>query len=189
MDQPVCCSIQRLAARAAKGEGAQTFLAAWRALQGAGLGVHLGRDLRFTLTVKAEADRLPSAARRLLDPAAFATCCASFLDGLGQDGTGVVAIDGKTMRRSFDRAAGKSALHVVTAFAVEHGAAGTAAALFTVSSCASLLAGWLYGLRQWRTAARVQLAMAAAGLAIGCLPVLVAGSPLELVGSRSVPSS
>ena len=30
----------------------------------------------------------------------------------------------------------------VTAFALEHGAAGIAAALFTVSSCASLLAGW-----------------------------------------------
>jgi predicted transposase YbfD/YdcC len=50
---------------------------------------------------------------------AFATCFASFLEGLGQDGTGIVAIDGKTMRRSFDRAAGKSALHVVTAFAAD----------------------------------------------------------------------
>jgi hypothetical protein len=69
----------------------------------------------------------------------------------------------------------------VTAFAVEHDAAGMAAALFTVTSCASLLAGWLYGLRPWRTAARVQLAVAAAGLAIGCLPLLVARSPLELV--------
>ncbi|MGB6575338.1 MAG: MFS transporter, partial [Trebonia sp.] len=39
----------------------------------------------------------------------------------------------------------------VTAFALEHGSAGIAAVLFTVSSCASLLAGWLYGLRQWRT--------------------------------------
>jgi hypothetical protein len=68
----------------------------------------------------------------------------------------------------------------VTAFAVKHGAAGTAAALFTVSGCASLLAGWVYGLRQWRTAPRVQLAVTAAGLAIGCLPLLVAGSPLEL---------
>jgi hypothetical protein len=68
----------------------------------------------------------------------------------------------------------------VTAFAVEHGAASTAAALFTVSSCASLLAGWLYGLHRWRTAPRVQLAVAAAGLAIGCLPLLVAGSPSEL---------
>jgi hypothetical protein len=68
----------------------------------------------------------------------------------------------------------------VTAFAVEHGAAGAAAALFTVSSCASLLAGWLYGLRQWRTTARAHLAVAAAGLAIGCLPLLVAGSPVDL---------
>ncbi|MCU1687407.1 MAG: transporter [Amycolatopsis sp.] len=68
----------------------------------------------------------------------------------------------------------------VTAFGVEHGAAGTAAALFTVSSCASLLAGWIYGHRQWRTAPRVQLAVAATGLAIGCLPFLVAGSPVEL---------
>jgi MFS transporter len=68
----------------------------------------------------------------------------------------------------------------VTAFAVEHDAAGTAAALFTVSSGASLLAGWLYGLRPWQAAPRVQLAAAAAGLAAGCLPLLVAGSPLEL---------
>lgn len=56
---------------------------------------------------------------RLLDPAAFGACFGRFLDGLGQDGQGVVAIDGKTLRRSFDRAAGTSALHVVTAFACE----------------------------------------------------------------------
>jgi hypothetical protein len=68
----------------------------------------------------------------------------------------------------------------VTAFANEHGAAGTAAALFTVLSCASLLAGWLYGLRQRRTAPQVQLAVAAAGLAICCLPLLLAGTPVEL---------
>jgi hypothetical protein len=68
----------------------------------------------------------------------------------------------------------------VTAFAVEHGAAGTAAALLMVSSCASLLAGWLYGLRRWGTAPRVQLTVVAAWLAAGCLPLLVARSPLEL---------
>ena len=51
----------------------------------------------------------------------------------------------------------------VTAFALEHGAASEAAALFTVSSCASLLAGWLYGLRHWRTPARIQLAMVGGG--------------------------
>lgn len=56
---------------------------------------------------------------RLLDPVAFGACFGRFLEGLGQDGQGVVAIDGKTLRRSFDRAAGTSALHVVTAFACE----------------------------------------------------------------------
>ena len=39
---------------------------------------------------------------QLLDPSAFATCFASFLDELGRDGASVIAIDGKTMRRSFD---------------------------------------------------------------------------------------
>ncbi len=68
----------------------------------------------------------------------------------------------------------------VTAFAVEHGAAGTAAVLFLVSSSASLLAGVLYGQRRWRTPARVQLAVATTGLAVGCLPLLVAGSSFEL---------
>ncbi|HEY8142347.1 MAG TPA: ISAs1 family transposase, partial [Kofleriaceae bacterium] len=53
---------------------------------------------------------------RLLDPAAFARAFDAFLDDLGAAGDGVLAIDGKTLRRSFDRAAGRSALHVVTAF-------------------------------------------------------------------------
>lgn len=54
---------------------------------------------------------------RLLDPGAFATCFGRFVDDLGAAGTGVVAIDGKTLRRSFDAAAGRSPLAVVTAFA------------------------------------------------------------------------
>jgi predicted transposase YbfD/YdcC len=53
---------------------------------------------------------------RLLDPEAFGRAFEAFLDDLGADGAGVLAIDGKTLRRSFDRAAGRSALHVVTAF-------------------------------------------------------------------------
>ena len=56
---------------------------------------------------------------RLLDPTAFARCFAQFLDALGGVGSGVIAIDGKTMRRSFDRAARQSPLHGVTAFATE----------------------------------------------------------------------
>src|SRR5580698_1826379 len=48
----------------------------------------------------------------------------------------------------------------VTAFALEPGAPGAAAALLTVSSCASLLAGLLYGLRPSRAAPQVRLAVA-----------------------------
>lgn len=53
---------------------------------------------------------------RLLDPQAFGRAFEAFLDDLGAEGAGVLAIDGKTLRRSFDRAAGRSPLHVVTAF-------------------------------------------------------------------------
>ncbi|MEU7895893.1 MFS transporter [Nonomuraea sp. NPDC049152] len=64
----------------------------------------------------------------------------------------------------------------VAAFAVLHGAAGAAAPIYAVSSCSGLLAGWLYGLRRWRVAPRVQLALVAAGAALGCLPLLAADS-------------
>jgi hypothetical protein len=53
---------------------------------------------------------------RLIDPAALARCFGGFLHALGSAGEGVVAIDGKTLRRSFDRAAQGNPLHVVTAF-------------------------------------------------------------------------
>lgn len=56
---------------------------------------------------------------RLLDPQAFGRAFGAFLDDLGAGGAGVLAIDGKTLRRSFDRAAGRSPLHVVTAFGAE----------------------------------------------------------------------
>lgn len=56
---------------------------------------------------------------RLLDPTTFSACFARFLEHLGEIGPGVIAIDGKTLRRSFDAASGRSALHVVTAFATE----------------------------------------------------------------------
>lgn len=56
---------------------------------------------------------------RLIDPASFSTCFGRFLEALGERGEGVLAIDGKTLRRSFDRAAGGSPLHVVSAFACE----------------------------------------------------------------------
>lgn len=58
---------------------------------------------------------------RLMDPAALSESFARLLDDLKADGPGMIAIDGKTLRRSFDRATGKSALHVVSAFAGEAG--------------------------------------------------------------------
>lgn len=54
---------------------------------------------------------------RLLDPSAFGRCFGRFVSDLGEAGAGVVAIDGKTLRRSFDTAAGRSPLAVVSAFA------------------------------------------------------------------------
>ncbi|BAI76878.1 transposase (plasmid) [Azospirillum sp. B510] len=50
-------------------------------------------------------------------PVAFAACFGRFLEGLGTAGAGVIAIDGKTLRRSFDDAARSNPLAVVTAFA------------------------------------------------------------------------
>lgn len=52
----------------------------------------------------------------MLDPDAFASF-GRFVEALGEAGEGVVAIDGKTLRRSFDSAAKRSPLAVVTAFA------------------------------------------------------------------------
>lgn len=58
-----------------------------------------------------------------LDPQALSRCFASWVAELakrlgGVAGT-VIAIDGKTLRRSFDKAASKAAIHLVSAFATE----------------------------------------------------------------------
>ncbi len=56
---------------------------------------------------------------RLLDPAPFRRCFLAFMRRFAKTGRGVVALDGKTLRRSFDRAAAASPLHLVSAWAVE----------------------------------------------------------------------
>ncbi len=54
----------------------------------------------------------------LLDPAALLACLQAWLEALCTTVAGeVVAIDGKTLRGSFDTAAGKSPLHLVSAWA------------------------------------------------------------------------
>lgn len=58
-----------------------------------------------------------------LDPEALSRCFVSWMAALARSLGGVVgkviAIDGKTLRRSFDKAASRSAIHLVSAFAAE----------------------------------------------------------------------
>ena len=53
---------------------------------------------------------------RLLDAEQFGACFQRFMAGFAERCQGVVAIDGKVVRRSFDKAGGKSALHMVSAW-------------------------------------------------------------------------
>ncbi len=55
---------------------------------------------------------------RLLDPAQFHACFLRFMEDFATAARGVIAIDGKALRRSFDRAAQKSPLHLVSAWSV-----------------------------------------------------------------------
>ena len=54
---------------------------------------------------------------RLLDPVKFHACFLVFMQKFSETIQGVIAVDGKTLRRSFDRASKKSALHLVSAWA------------------------------------------------------------------------
>jgi predicted transposase YbfD/YdcC len=57
----------------------------------------------------------------LLDPAAFQRCFHNWMQTLVEASAGrLVAIDGKTLCHSFDTAAGKGALHLVSAWATEN---------------------------------------------------------------------
>jgi len=56
---------------------------------------------------------------RLIDPVKFHACFLVFMRKFSETIQGVIAIDGKTLRRSFDRASQKSALHLVSAWAAD----------------------------------------------------------------------
>jgi hypothetical protein len=56
---------------------------------------------------------------RRLDPEQFRTAFQRFMTKFSDQCQGVVAIDGKVLRRSFDRASSKSALHMVSAWGCE----------------------------------------------------------------------
>ena len=56
-----------------------------------------------------------------LDPDAFTQCFLRWVEALREPTQGqVIALDGKTLRHSFDRASGRGALHVVSAWAAEN---------------------------------------------------------------------
>ncbi|MEI9895808.1 MAG: ISAs1 family transposase [Chthoniobacter sp.] len=58
----------------------------------------------------------------LLDPEQFAACFSSWTQSLRQSlAQEIVAVDGKTVRRSHDRARGRPAIHLVSAWASENG--------------------------------------------------------------------
>jgi predicted transposase YbfD/YdcC len=56
----------------------------------------------------------------LLDPKQFEGSFVQWVQGISKTVKGVIAIDGKTLRRSHDHAAGKKALHMVSAWAIEN---------------------------------------------------------------------
>jgi predicted transposase YbfD/YdcC len=56
---------------------------------------------------------------RLLHPAKFGAAFQRFMAAFSRQCQGVVAIDGKVLRRSHDKASGKSALHMVSAWGCE----------------------------------------------------------------------
>lgn len=59
---------------------------------------------------------------RMLDPEAFGRCFSSWVASIAEVTEGeVIAIDGKTVRRSFDKASGKAAIHMVNAWATANG--------------------------------------------------------------------
>jgi predicted transposase YbfD/YdcC len=59
---------------------------------------------------------------RMLDPEGFGRCFTKWVASIAQVTNGeVVAIDGKTIRRSFDKASGKAAIHMVNAWACANG--------------------------------------------------------------------
>ena len=56
----------------------------------------------------------------LIDPKQFEASFVQWVEGISHTVTGVIAIDGKTLRRSHGEESGKKALHMVSAWAVEN---------------------------------------------------------------------
>jgi predicted transposase YbfD/YdcC len=55
-----------------------------------------------------------------IDPKQFEACFFQWVQSISEEIKGVIAVDGKTLRRSHDRGKGKKALHMVSAWAAEN---------------------------------------------------------------------
>jgi len=55
-----------------------------------------------------------------IDPKQFEACFFQWVQSISEEIQGVIAVDGKTLRRSHDRGKGKKALHMVSAWASEN---------------------------------------------------------------------
>ena len=82
------------------------------------------RAARLAADVSAAEDGIPShdtfgRVFALLDPAELVACIQQWLDDVGREIGKHIAIDGKTLRGSFDKAAGRNPLHLVSAWASE----------------------------------------------------------------------
>lgn len=75
----------------------------------------------------------------------------------------------------------------VTGAVVAQNAAQLAGPIYSVMSAASLLAGLIYGSRSWRPRPSTQLVIAAAGLAVGSVPLLWATSPAAVAAALVAP--
>jgi hypothetical protein len=85
-----------------------------------------------------------------LNPEELSHCFASWVAALSEASAGeVIAIDGKTLRRSFDLASGKSAIHMVSAWASEarlgHGSSFRALCSVSPFRLGSSLGTWARG--------------------------------------------
>lgn len=80
-----------------------------------------GAFLSEFMTLKGGAPSHDSFSRlfRLLDPKQFQICFQRFMECFAETCQGVIAIDGKVLRRSFDTAGAQSALHMVSAWGCE----------------------------------------------------------------------
>ncbi len=56
-----------------------------------------------------------------LDAERFQRCFIAWVEAVHEACAGVLAIDGKTLRRSFDRAGGRAAIHIISAWSSSQG--------------------------------------------------------------------